>query len=149
VYFVAGFGVAALSGLSVLAAVQFGSSLLVWGAALRTVVVWHSTWAVNSVTHVWGYRNYETSDVSRNNVIIGFLVSGEGWHNNHHADPRSARHGHQWWELDVTWLMIRSLMVVGLATDVVLPVPTRGRASGSRVPVLVPERVEREPAASD
>lgn len=148
-YFVAGFGVAALSGVRVLDAVQFGSSLLVWGAALRTVVVWHSTWAVNSVTHVWGYRNYETSDVSRNNVIIGFLVSGEGWHNNHHADPRSARHGHKWWELDVTWLMIRSLMVLGLATDVVRPVPTRGRTSGSRVPVVVPEPVERAPAASD
>jgi fatty-acid desaturase len=126
-YFVAGFGVAALSGVPVLDAVQFGSSLLIWGAVLRTVVVWHSTWAVNSVTHVWGYRNYETADVSRNNVIIGFLVSGEGWHNNHHADPRSARHGHKWWELDVTWLIIRSLMALGLATDVVRPVPMDNR----------------------
>jgi fatty-acid desaturase len=132
-YFVAGVGVATLSGLPVRDAVRFGSSLLVWGAALRTVVVWHSTWAVNSVTHVWGYRNYETPDVSRNNVIVGFLVSGEGWHNNHHADPRSARHGHKWWELDVTWLMIRALMAAGLASDVVRPVPMRGRTSGSRV----------------
>ena len=85
-YFAVGFAVAALSGGSLRDAAQFGASVLVWGAILRTVVVWHLTWSVNSVTHVWGYRNYETPDVSRNNAIIAILVSGEGWHNNHHAD---------------------------------------------------------------
>jgi fatty-acid desaturase len=120
-YFVVGYAVIVLSGGSQLEAVQFGASVLVWGAILRTVLVWHMTWAVNSVTHVWGYRNYETPDASRNNAIIGLLVSGEGWHNNHHADPRSAKHGHKWYELDVTWLIIRLLMALGLAKNVAVP----------------------------
>jgi stearoyl-CoA desaturase (delta-9 desaturase) len=122
-YYLAGLAVAALSGDSLLEASRFGLSLLVWGAALRTVVVWHMTWAVNSVTHVWGYRSYATPDVSRNNPIVGLLVHGEGWHNNHHADQRSARHGHRWWEFDATWLTIRLLMWLGLATDVARPSP--------------------------
>ena len=94
-----GFTVVALSGGSLAEAAQFGLSLFVWGAVLRTVVVWHITWSVNSATHVWGYRNYNTPDVSRNNMLIALLTCGEGWHNNHHADSRSARHGHKWWEL--------------------------------------------------
>jgi len=85
------------------------------------VAVWHITWSVNSVTHVWGYRNYDTPDVSRNNVLIGWLAAGEGWHNNHHADPRSARQGHKWWEFDLTWMVIRLLMLLGLARNVALP----------------------------
>ena len=116
-FFAAGFAASALSGASTQDAVQFGSSLFVWGGALRTVVVWHTTWAVNSVTHVWGYRNYETPDDSRNNVIVGLLAGGEGWHNNHHAAPTSARHGHNWWEFDLTWQTIRLLMLLGLATQ--------------------------------
>jgi fatty-acid desaturase len=122
-YFVGGYAVVALSGGSAKEAAQFGASLLVWGAALRTVVIWHITWSVNSVTHVWGYRNYETPDVSRNNALIGFLAAGEGWHNNHHADSRSARHGHMWWEIDQAWLLIRVLMLLGLARNVALPSP--------------------------
>jgi stearoyl-CoA desaturase (delta-9 desaturase) len=102
---------------------QFGGSLLIWGVFVRTVLVWHVTWSVNSVTHLWGYRNYETDDSSRNNVIIGILSNGEGWHNNHHADPRSARHGHRWWEIDLTWLTIRLLAALGLAREVVTPSP--------------------------
>jgi fatty-acid desaturase len=123
VYFAVGYGVIVLSGGSAPDAVQFGSSLLVWGAALRTVVVWHFTWSVNSVSHVWGYRNYETPDVSRNNALIALFAGGEGWHNNHHADSRSARHGHKWWEIDQTWLLIRILMLLGLARKVVVPSP--------------------------
>ena len=73
------------------------------------------------MTHVWGYRNYETDDRSRNNAIIALLVSGEGWHNNHHADPSSARHGHKWWEIDLVWLTIRLLMLLGLAKNVAIP----------------------------
>ena len=102
-----------------LQAVQFGLSTLVWGVFVRTVLVWHITWAVNSVTHLWGYRNYETSDSSRNNVLVGLLSNGEGWHNNHHADPRSAQFGRRWWELDVTWLTIRLLSALGIAQKVV------------------------------
>ena len=120
-FFTAGFAVASLWGASLGNAVQFGASLFVWGGALRTVLIWHATWSVNSVTHVWGYRNYETSDGSRNNPVIGLLAGGEGWHNNHHAAPASARHGHKWWEFDLAWLTIRILMLLGLATNVTLP----------------------------
>ena len=122
-FFLAGFVAAAASGASLDESVQLGASLFVWGGALRTVLVWHATWSVNSVTHVWGYRNYETPDRSRNNPIIGLLAGGEGWHNNHHAAPTSARHGHKWWEFDLAWLTIRALMLLGLATEVVLPAP--------------------------
>ena len=104
-------------------AVQFGSSLFVWGAVLRTVAVWHITWSVNSVTHVWGYRNYDTPDVSRNNTLIALPAAGEGWHHNHHADSRSARHGHKWWEIDLTWMVIRLLMLLGLAKNAAIPSP--------------------------
>ena len=134
-FFAAGFGAAAASGAGVADAAQFGASLFVWGGALRIVIVWHTTWSVNSVTHVWGYRNYETRDDSRNNPIIGLLAGGEGWHNNHHADPTSARHGHKWWELDLSWQTIRVLMLLGLATKVALPSPNLAvtyKASASR-----------------
>jgi stearoyl-CoA desaturase (delta-9 desaturase) len=121
VFFATGFAVAIIGGGTTLEALRFGSSLLVWGAAVRTVVVWHMTWSVNSVTHLWGYRNYETSDSSRNNAVVALLNGGEGWHNNHHADPRSARHGHTWWEFDLGWLTIRVLMLLGLAANVSSP----------------------------
>ena len=74
------------------------------------MVVWHNTWAVNSVGHLWGYRNYETPDDSRNSLLIGIIAGGEGWHNNHHADPSSAKHGHMPGEFDFAWQMIRLLM---------------------------------------
>lgn len=120
-FFAAGFIVAWLFGATPADAAQTGLSILLFGVFVRTVLVWHITWAVNSVTHVWGYRNYETDEDSRNNMIVGLISNGEGWHNNHHADPRSARHGHRWWEMDNTWLTIRVLERLGLATDVVAP----------------------------
>jgi fatty-acid desaturase len=122
-----------------LAGLQFGLSVLVWGVLVRTVAVWHITWSVNSVTHRWGYRNYATADNSKNNVLIGLLSNGEGWHNNHHADPRSARHGHRWWEFDVTWITLRCLQSVGLVWDVVVPNPrlTAGKASAPAAPQQV------------
>ncbi len=102
-------------------ALRMGASVLVWGVFVRTVAVWHITWSVNSVTHLSGYRNYRTADFSRNNLLIGLISNGEGWHNNHHADPRSARHGHKTWEIDVTWMTIRLLEGLGLATSVIRP----------------------------
>jgi len=122
-FFFGGFGYSLATGGSLLDAFQFGSSLFIWGGPLRTVVVWHSTWAVNSVTHIWGYRTYNTPDDSRNNPLIGLLAWGEGWHNNHHADPTSARHGHKWWEIDLSWNTIQVLMLLGLATKVSMPSP--------------------------
>jgi stearoyl-CoA desaturase (delta-9 desaturase) len=102
-------------------AVRVALSWLVWGVFVRTVLVWHITWSVNSVTHLWGYRNFETGDNSRNNWLVALLSNGEGWHNNHHAQPRSAAQGMRWWELDVSYLTIRALEWVGLARDVVRP----------------------------
>jgi fatty-acid desaturase len=103
-----------------LGGVQFGLSLLLYGVVYRTIYAWHVTWAVNSVTHMWGYRNYETDENSRNNWLIALATNGDGWHNNHHADPRCAAHGfHRWWELDVTYLTLRCLQAVGLVWDVV------------------------------
>lgn len=108
-----------LPGGSLMAGVQFGLSLLVWGVLLRTVMVWHITWCVNSLGHVWGYRNYETRDNSRNSLFAGLISNGDGWHNNHHHDQRSAAHGHRWFELDVTYLTIKAMQLVGLVWDVI------------------------------
>ena len=113
---VGGLTTASLSG-----AVQLALSWLVWGVFVRTVAVWHITWSVNSVTHIWGYRSHDTHDDSRNNWLVGLVSNGEGWHNNHHAEPRCAAHGQRWFELDVSYLTIRALALVGLAWDVVQP----------------------------
>ena len=123
VFFLCGCLSELLLGGTPMEAVQFGASLLIWGVFVRTVIVWHQTWAVNSITHLWGYRNYPTDEGSRNNFFVGIMSNGEGWHNNHHADPRSAKHGHRWWELDTTFLTIRILVMLGLARDVVMPNP--------------------------
>ena len=95
------------------------TSLFLWLVVVRTVYVWHITWLVNSAAHYWGYRNYKTHDVSRNNWFVALLTNGEGWHNNHHASPRAAAHGHRWWEVDLTYWSIVALSWVGLASKVV------------------------------
>ena len=100
-------------------AVQLAAQMFVWGVVVRTVYVWHVTWLVNSAAHRWGYQNYKTGDESRNNWVVAALTNGEGWHNNHHAAPRSAAHGHRWWEVDLTYTFIRCLELVGLAKQVV------------------------------
>jgi fatty-acid desaturase len=123
VFFAGGFVAELLLGGSVGAATQFGLSLVVWGCFVRTIVVWHGTWSVNSVTHLWGYRNYQTDENSRNNPIVAALTHGEGWHNNHHADQQAAKHGHRWWEFDLTYLVIRGLARLGLVHDIVMPNP--------------------------
>jgi stearoyl-CoA desaturase (delta-9 desaturase) len=94
-------------------------SFLVWGVFVRLCFVLHSTWFVNSASHMWGYRNYETTDDSRNNWWVALLTYGEGWHNNHHAYPRMAPHGHRWWEIDTTFWSIRLMQCLGLAWNVV------------------------------
>ena len=96
-----------------------GVSWLLWGLAVRMVIVFHVTWFVNSATHIWGYRNYETTDDSRNLWWVGLLAFGEGWHNNHHKYQRSAAHGHKWWELDMTYWIILAMEKLGLAWNVV------------------------------
>jgi stearoyl-CoA desaturase (Delta-9 desaturase) len=86
-----------------------------WGGLLRHFLTLQATFCVNSVTHLWGSRPYPTTDQSRNNFVIGILAFGEGWHNNHHAFPSSARHGLRWWQLDYSWWVIRGLEGFGLA----------------------------------
>ena len=97
---------------------QMGVSLLVYGLFVRLVYVFHITWLVNSASHKWGYRNYETSDDSRNLWWVGLCAYGEGWHNNHHAHPRLARHGHRWWEFDLNYAVIVVLKKLHLVWDV-------------------------------
>lgn len=91
-----------------------GWSMLLWCVCVRVVIGLHSTWLVNSATHMWGRRRFATLDDSRNTWWVALLTFGEGWHNNHHAHPASARHGLAWYELDLTWIQIRLLQLVGL-----------------------------------
>jgi stearoyl-CoA desaturase (delta-9 desaturase) len=98
-----------------------GGSWLVWGIFVRTTLLYHATWLVNSASHLWGYRTYQTRDRSTNLWWVALLSLGEGWHNNHHAFPHSARHGLRWWEVDPTYGLIRLLSLVGLARHVRVP----------------------------
>ena len=107
--------------LLVVSAVLFawgGWPALLWATCFRVVVGLHSTWAVNSATHIWGARRFKTRDDSRNNWWVAALTFGEGWHNNHHAKPNSARHGLAWYEVDITWMQIKLLEKLGIATNV-------------------------------
>lgn len=101
-----------------------GPQLVVWAFVLNTIFLWHVTFAVNSVCHVWGKRHHETTDDSRNNWLIGILALGEGWHNNHHRFPGTSRHGFKKSQVDFTHLVIRTMARFGLASDL-HPVPAR------------------------
>jgi stearoyl-CoA desaturase (delta-9 desaturase) len=93
----------------------------IWGGLARVFLVHHVTWSINSVCHLWGTRPFRSHDESRNNVVFGVLGLGEGWHNNHHAFPTSARHGLRWWEFDASYWIIRGLEMLGLAWKVKVP----------------------------
>jgi stearoyl-CoA desaturase (Delta-9 desaturase) len=95
-----------------------GVPFVLWGICLRVVVGLHCTWLVNSATHMWGSRRFETRDDSRNNWLIALITSGEGWHNNHHAHPTSARLGLAWYEFDLSWIQIKILKSFGIAKSV-------------------------------
>ena len=95
-----------------------GVGLVLWAIPLRLAVVYHVTWLVNSATHAFGYRNFNSPDLSRNCWWVAVLSFGEGWHNNHHAYPDSARHGLRWFEFDITWMHIRLLRRLGLTRKV-------------------------------
>ena len=106
-----------------------GWSVFMWGVFARVVFGWHSTWFVNSATHLWGKRRFVTTDDSTNSWWVALLTFGEGWHNNHHAHPRAARHGLMWYEVDVNWYGIRALELMGLAKDIKLISPAAIRAA--------------------
>jgi stearoyl-CoA desaturase (delta-9 desaturase) len=105
-----------------------GWQLLVWGFGISTVALYHATFMVNSLAHRLGRRRYATRDDSRNNFWLALLTCGEGWHNNHHHYPGSARQGFSWWEIDATWYFLKTLQALGLIWDV-RPVPARIRAA--------------------
>jgi len=95
-----------------------GFSMVLWGVFLRTVIGLHATWLVNSATHMWGSRRFNTRDDSRNSWWVALITFGEGWHNNHHAHPTSARHGLAWYEFDMSWIQIQVLRFLGIAKGV-------------------------------
>jgi fatty-acid desaturase len=95
-----------------------GLPLFLWAICLRIVVGLHATWLVNSATHMWGSRRFATRDDSRNNWWVALITFGEGWHNNHHAHPVSARHGLAWYEFDLSWITLKLLRVIGLVNSI-------------------------------
>ncbi|MDX2228951.1 MAG: fatty acid desaturase [Leptolyngbyaceae cyanobacterium bins.349] len=98
-----------------------GWSFVIYGVFLRAVLLWHSTWLINSASHITGYRSHDSDDNSRNLWWAALLTYGEGWHNNHHAYPNVAKAGWKWWEIDMTWWVIVGLKRLGLARRVILP----------------------------
>ena len=110
-----------------------GLPFLVWGIFVRTAFVYHCTWLVNSAAHLWGYKSFDTNEGSTNNWWVALLSYGEGWHNNHHAYLHSAAHGLRWWEFDVTYLHIRILALLKLASRIRLP-----RGNPAKLPTLEP-----------
>jgi fatty-acid desaturase len=110
-----------------------GLPLFMWGIFVRVVFGWHATWLVNSATHLWGRRRFNTRDDSRNNWWVAMITFGEGWHNNHHAHPTSARHGLAWYEFDISWITLKLLRFFGIARNI-------------RVAKVTTEMAEREAA---
>jgi stearoyl-CoA desaturase (delta-9 desaturase) len=108
--------------------------LFFWGIFLRVTFGLHATWLVNSAAHMWGGRRFDTRDDSRNNWLVALISFGEGWHNNHHAHPTSARHGLAWYEIDASWMLLSVLRGLGIARDV------RVAKLGSRLAADVLER---------
>jgi stearoyl-CoA desaturase (delta-9 desaturase) len=106
------------------------SQMLVWGFFVSTVLCWHVTYTINSLSHVFGHQRYRTGDTSRNNWLLAILTLGEGWHNNHHYYPNAARQGFYWWECDLTWYLLKLMSWLGLIWDLkTVPVPVRDNPS--------------------
>ena len=94
---------------------------VVWGGGVSTVLCWHCTFFINSLAHVWGSRRFETTDTSRNNLVLAILTMGEGWHNNHHHYMNSANQGFYWWEVDASYYVLRALSAVGVVRELRRP----------------------------
>jgi stearoyl-CoA desaturase (delta-9 desaturase) len=122
-----------------------GWSGLLWGGLVRIFLAHHVTWSVNSVCHTFGKREFETNDQSRNEWLIGLLAMGEGWHNNHHAFPRSAFHGLHWWQFDLSGYLIWTLERIGLVSDVYRVSPEQLARRSTRA--VKKEAVQAEQAA--
>jgi stearoyl-CoA desaturase (delta-9 desaturase) len=107
--------------LAVLLYLVGGATWLVWGFFISTTLLWHATFTINSLAHVWGSRRYETTDASRNNVWLALLTMGEGWHNNHHRYMNSVRQGFFWWEIDASYYVLLALSWCGIVWDLHQP----------------------------
>jgi len=123
-YATAMFGLGELIGWLVPSSATNGWQMLIWGYFIATVVQIHATLCINSLAHLWGSRRYNTQDSSVNNPLLALITLGEGWHNNHHHYPGSTRQGFFWWELDITYLILKAMSYVGLVSDL-KPVPER------------------------
>ena len=115
-----------------------GVHALVWGYFVSTVLLWHGSFSINSLAHLFGKRRYATRDDSRNNWLLAVITTGEGWHNNHHRYPGSARQGFFWWEIDVTYYVLRALSSVGLIWDLRQPPRRHAVESGTRAHLINP-----------
>jgi len=104
------FGFGLMSGLG-------GGAALAWGLALSTVLLFHATFSINSLAHLWGSRRFRTPDHSRNNPVLALITLGEGWHNNHHRFAAACRQGFRWWELDITWLILLGFRLLHIVRD--------------------------------
>lgn len=129
-FFAFGFALSYAFSSATLDAVAMGTSMVVWAVILRVIAVWHITWSVNSLSHMFGYQNYDTHEDSKNNWLVALLSVGEGWHNNHHEDPSAATVQHRWWELDLSFYEIKLLEKLGLASDIILTRQQRRRQQG-------------------
>lgn len=109
-----------------------GWSLLIWGFFIRTVMLWHGTFTINSLCHVFGRRRYQTSDTSKNSFLLSLVTLGEGWHNNHHHYMAACRQGFFWWEIDITYYILKALSWVRIVWDVRQPPPALLQASPAR-----------------
>jgi stearoyl-CoA desaturase (delta-9 desaturase) len=114
-----------------------GMPWLVWGFFVSTILLWHSSFTINSLAHVYGSRRYDTSDTSRNNFWLALLTMGEGWHNNHHHYMGSARQGFFWWEIDASYYVLRALSWLGITWGLVQP-PVRVLENDGRKPIVLP-----------
>jgi len=127
-----------------------GTWALYWGFAVSTTLLWHGTFTINSLTHVFGKQRYVTTDNSRNHLLLALITMGEGWHNNHHYYQRAASQGFFWWEIDPTFYVLRALSWVGLVWDLHTPPPhvrdsnwiAQAPAKAGLLPVVLPEVVE-------
>lgn len=117
----ASFAIPALIGAAITQSWQGALLGILWGGLVRVFMGHHITWSINSICHMFGGRPYQSADLSTNNLLCALFGFGEGWHNNHHAFPTSARHGLAWWQLDVSWLAILLLQKLGLAWNVKVP----------------------------
>jgi len=118
--------------LGIVVAATMGLSGLLVGFLLSTVLLWHGTFTINSLAHVWGSRRYDTTDTSRNNFWLALLTMGEGWHNNHHHHMMSTRQGFYWWEIDITYYILKAMSWVGLVWDL-RPPPASAYAAENQI----------------